>query len=127
VSAPALVSPGHRFWPVGEAAQADYETLRAHVLATGAAPDSLATNSLVAARFARRGLPGLIAWPSAEPVFGAALLGAHRPPWTPHDDPRLDALAGAFALLLNTGRAGPAAPTCPLPDTITDRIKELPG
>ena len=30
-----------RFWPVGEAAQADYETLRAHVLATGALPDSL--------------------------------------------------------------------------------------
>ena len=123
MSAPALVSPGHRFWSVGEAAQADYETLRAHVLATGAAPDSLATNSLVAARFARRGVAGLIAWPSAEPVFDAALLGAPRPPWTPHDDPRLDALADAFALLLNTGRAGPAAPTCPLPDT----IKELPG
>jgi hypothetical protein len=122
VSAPALVSPGHRFWPVGEAAQADYEALRAHVLATGATPDSL-----MAARFARRGLPGLIAWPSAEPVFDAALLGPPRPPWTPHDDPRLDALADAFALLLNTGRAGPAAPTCPLPDTITDRIKELPG
>ena len=97
------------------------------MLATGAAPDSLATNSLVAARFARRGVAGLIAWPSAEPVFDAALLGAHRPPWTPHDDPRLDALADAFALLLNTGRAGPAAPTCPLPDTLTDRIKELPG
>ena len=68
----ALASPGHRFWPVGEAAQADYEALRAHVLATGAMPDSL-----IAARFARRGLPGLIAWPSAEPVFDAALLGAH--------------------------------------------------
>jgi hypothetical protein len=27
-----LVSPGHRFWPVGEAAQADYEALRAQVL-----------------------------------------------------------------------------------------------
>ena len=25
----ALASPGHRFWPVGEAAQADYEALRA--------------------------------------------------------------------------------------------------
>jgi hypothetical protein len=74
MSVPALVSPGHRFWPVGEAAQADYEALRAHVLATGAASDSL-----IAARFARRGLPGLIAWPSAEPVFDAELLGAHRP------------------------------------------------
>ena len=39
------------------------------MLSTGAASDSLA-----AARFARRGLPGLIAWPSAEPVFDAALL-----------------------------------------------------
>jgi hypothetical protein len=114
VSAPALVSPGRRFWPVGQAAQADYETLRAHVLATGATPDSL-----MAARFARRGVAGLITWPSAEPVFDAALLGAARPPWTPHDDPRLDALADAFALLLNTGRADPAAPTCPLPATAT--------
>ena len=52
----ALVSPGHRFWPVGEAAQADYEALRAHVLATGATSDSL-----IAARFARRGVAGLIA------------------------------------------------------------------
>jgi hypothetical protein len=77
VSVPALVSPGHRFWPVGEAAQADYEALRAQVLTTGAMPESL-----IAARFARRGLPGLIAWPSADPVFDAALLSAHRPPWT---------------------------------------------
>jgi hypothetical protein len=121
VNTAALASPGHRFWPVGEAAQADYEALRAHVLTTGAAPDSL-----IAARFARRGLSGLIAWPSAEPVFDAELLGAHRPPWTPHDDPRLDALADAFALLLDTGHAGPAAPTATLIATISDTIKELP-
>jgi hypothetical protein len=119
VSVPALVSPGRRFWPVGEAAQADYETLRAHVLATGAASDSL-----IAARFARRGLPGLIAWPSAEPVFDAALRGAPRPPWSPHADPRLDALAAGFALLLGTvvDTTGGATPTCP-----TFMIKELPG
>jgi len=121
VNTAALASPGHRLWPVGEAAQADYEALRAHVLATGAAPDSL-----IAARFACRGLSGLIAWPSAEPVFDAELLGAHRPPWTPHDDPRLDALADAFALLLDTGHAGPAAPTATLIATISDTIKELP-
>ena len=84
--------------------------LRAHLLATGAAPDSL-----IAARFARRGLPGLIAWSSAEPVFDAALLGAHRRPWTPHEDPRLDALAEAFALLLHTSHASAAAPTATLP------------
>ena len=122
MSAPALVSPGHRFWPVGEAAQADYETLRAHVLATGAMPDSL-----IAARFTRRGVAGLIAWPSAAPVFDAELLGAHRPPWTPHHDPRLDALADAFALLLDTGHAGAAAPATTLIATISDTIKELPG
>jgi hypothetical protein len=119
VSTPALVWPGRRFWPVGEAAQADYEALRAHVLATGAAPDSL-----VAARFARRGLPGLIACPSAEPVFDAALVGAARPPWSPHADPRLDALAAGFALLLSAGRnTTPAAPAA----TVIDTIRELPG
>jgi hypothetical protein len=122
VSAPALASPGRRFWPVGQAAQADYEALRAHVLATGAPPDSL-----VAARFARRGLPGLIAWPIAEPVFDAALRGAPRPPWTPHHDPRLDALAAGFALLLGAGRDAPAAPTGTVTDMSIDTIKELPG
>jgi hypothetical protein len=123
VNTTALVSPGHRFWPAADAAQADYEALRAHVLATGAPPESL-----VAARFARRGLPGLIAWPSAEPVFDAALLGAARPPWSPHADPRLDALAAGFALLLSAGRedAGAAASTSPDRTTI-DTIKELPG
>ena len=118
MNAPALLSPGRRFWPVGEAAQEDYEALRAHVLATGTAPESL-----VAARFARRGLPGLIAWPIAEPVFDAALLGAARPPWTPHLDPRLDALAAGFALLLDARRDAPAAHT----GTVIDTIKELPG
>jgi hypothetical protein len=122
VNTAALASPGHRFWPAGEAAQADYEALRAHALATGAVPDSL-----IAARFARRGLPGLIAWPSAEPVFDAALLGARRPPWTPHADPRLDALAAGFALLLNGHGAAAAAATCTLTDSVTDTMKELPG
>jgi hypothetical protein len=106
------------FWPPIEAAQVDQETLRAQVLEPCGQPEGLA-----AARFARRGLAGLIAWPSAEPVFDATLLGAPRPPWTPHADPRLDALADAFALLLNTGRASAAAPTA----TLIDMIKELPG
>jgi hypothetical protein len=64
---------------------------------------------------------GLIAGPSAEPVFDAALLGAPRPPWTPHDDPRLGALAAGFALLLNAGGAAAAAPTCTFPVTATTR------
>jgi hypothetical protein len=43
----------------------------------------------------------LIALPGAEPVFRAELLGAVRPPWTPDHDPRLDALAAGFAVLLD--------------------------
>jgi hypothetical protein len=84
------------FWPVREAAQADYELLRGHVLAVGALPESVA-----ASRFARRGLAGLIAWPAAEPVFCADLVGAVHPKWSPHMDPRLDALAAGFAVLLD--------------------------
>jgi hypothetical protein len=97
----SALAPTHRFWPVGEAAQANYETLRARVLTGEGLLDELATANLGAARFARRGLAGLIAWPSAEPVFAATLRGATRPPWTPADaDPRLEALAAGFALLL---------------------------
>jgi hypothetical protein len=51
--------------------------------------------------------------------------GAPRPPWSPHADPRLDALAAGFALLLGTvvdTTEGAATPTCP-----TFMIKELPG
>ena len=83
-----------RLWPVGEAAQADYEGLRAAVLA-GAPPASPE-----AVRFARAGLWGLIRRPAAEPVFVARLLGAGRPPWTPYEDPRLAALTSAYELVL---------------------------
>ena len=76
------------FWPPAEAAQVDYETLRGHVLELTGLPEGLA-----AARFARRGLAGLIAWPAAEPVFVADLVGAARPAWTPHEDPSVAALA----------------------------------
>jgi hypothetical protein len=84
------------FWPPVEAAQADYETLRAHVCEQGGLPEGLA-----ATRFARRGLAGLIAWPSAEPVFVAELVAAARPAWTPHDDPRVAALAAGYQFLLD--------------------------
>jgi hypothetical protein len=83
------------FWPVGEAAQAAYETLRLHVLDTGALPQSLA-----AARFARRGLAGLIAWPATEPIFQAEVVGARRARWSPHADARVEALAAGFTLIL---------------------------
>ena len=76
------------FWPPAEATQVDYETLRTHSLEHDRLPDGLA-----AARFARRGMAGLIAWPAAEQVFIADLLGAARPAWTPHADPRMSVLA----------------------------------
>jgi len=82
------------FWPIGEAAQADYEMLRA------AALSGQPMQSLAAARFARRGLAGLITWPSAQPVYAAVMVGAARAPWTPYADPRLDALAAGYELIL---------------------------
>jgi hypothetical protein len=88
------------FWPPGEAAQADYETLRGQVLEHAVRPDSLA-----AARFARRGLPGLIAWPAAEPAFVADLVAAVRPAWTPHHDPRVAALAAGYQFLVDAAAA----------------------
>lgn len=82
------------FWPIGEAAQADYEVLRQAVLS------GEPMQSLTAARFARRGLAGLIAWPAGEPIYTAALIGAERARWTPYADPRLDALAAGYELIL---------------------------
>jgi hypothetical protein len=83
-----------RLWPVAEAAQADYERLRAAVLA-GATPLDAA-----AARFERDGMWGLIRRPQAEAVFAARLHGSVRPAWTPYGDPRLDALVDAYQLVL---------------------------
>lgn len=89
-----------RFWPTAEAAQADYEALREAVLS------GQPIQSLTAARFARRGLAGLIAWPAAEPVFAAVMVGAARAPWTPYAEARLDALAAGYELILRV------APDC---------------
>ena len=69
-------------------------------------------DGLAAARFARRGLAGLIAWPAAEPVFVAELIGAARPAWTPHADPRMSALAAGYQFLLDTAAVLDAAPDC---------------
>ena len=81
-------------WPPGEAAQADYEALRAAALAGAPLADA------AAARFAKGGLAALIARPLAEPVFVAMVRGAPRHPWTPHADPRLQALVAGFELML---------------------------
>jgi|1185.fasta_scaffold678485_1 hypothetical protein len=83
-----------RFWPIAEAAQADYEALRAAALAGEPARDELA-----AARFARRGLSGLIAWPNSEPIYLGVLIGARRPAWSGSEDPRAAALGEAYGFL----------------------------
>jgi hypothetical protein len=89
-----------RFWPIAEPAQADYERLRAGVLAGEPLDDLLATR-----RFQRRGLPGLIGWPQAEPAYLGSVIGARRPPWSGGEDPRDARLAEAYAFLL--GRVVP--------------------
>lgn len=86
-----------RLWPVGEAAQADYEQLRAAMLA-GLAPVGPA-----ASRFETEGMWGLIRRPASAAAFTARLHGARRPAWTPYVDPRLEALADAYNLLLSAG------------------------
>jgi len=93
------------FWPPAEAAQADYERLRAHLPGHGALPGGLA-----AARFARRGLAGLITWPASEPVFAGELLGAARPAWNPHADERITALAAGYQFLLEAAATLPCRP-----------------
>lgn len=84
-----------RFWPIAEPAQADYEQLRALVLA-GEPIDGL----LAARRLARRGLPGLISWPQAEPAYLGSVIGARRPPWSGSEDPREAQLGEVFGFLL---------------------------
>ncbi len=84
-----------QFWPVAEAAQADYETLREHVL------EGTDLVDLAAVRFQRLGLAALITSPASAPIWQAQLVGACRPRWSPHDDPRVRALAASYAWLLS--------------------------
>lgn len=90
-----------RFWPAGDAAQAEYELLRAATLA-GERPETLA-----AARFARRGLTGLIASSWSQPIYLGVLVGAERPAWCGASDPRETALSATYELLLASD-PGPA-------------------
>jgi hypothetical protein len=85
-----------RFWPVSEPAQADYEQLREIVLSGGELGELL-----VARRFERRGLAGLISWPAAEPVYLGSVIGAPRPPWSGVEDPRDGYLGDTYAFLLD--------------------------
>jgi len=84
-----------RFWPVAEPAQADYEQLRALVLAGERCGELLA-----ARRFERRGLAGLISWPQAERDYLGSVTGACRPAWCGSDDPREQRLRDAYGFLL---------------------------
>jgi hypothetical protein len=92
-----------RFWPISESAQADYEQLRAIVLAGGELGEILAVR-----RFARRGLAGLISWPSAEPAYLGSVIGAHRPAWCGCEDPREQQLRDTYAFLLDSPVLGDA-------------------
>ena len=51
------------FWPAGESAQVNYETLRASALS------GVAFLGVAGGRFERRGLVGLVEWPVAEAVL----------------------------------------------------------
>jgi hypothetical protein len=83
-----------RFWPATEPAQLDYEHLRALALAGAllAGPQ--------AERFQRGGLMALIQRPTAYFLsLRATVVAVPRPRWSPYIDPRLDALADAYALV----------------------------
>jgi hypothetical protein len=100
-----------RFWPAADPRQQAYERLRSAVLTSGRLPEELA-----AARFARRGLAGLIIWPDAEPVFSAHVVGANRAAWTPYTDPRVAVLATTYRLLLDTAQPDTAERDQSYPD-----------
>ena len=84
------------FWPVGEAAQADYERLRGL---------ALAGTSVAARRFERDGLWGLIVYPQAAPVYVASVVGAQRPAWSPYQDPRELTLADGYQIIVAASAA----------------------
>lgn len=90
-----------RFWPIAEPGQADYEQLREIVLAGGELAEIVA-----ARRFARRGLAGLISWPSAEPAYLGSVIGAYRPAWSGCQDPREQQLHDTYAFLLDVPAQG---------------------
>lgn len=87
-----------RFWPAADPAQLDYEHLRALALAGAllAGPQ--------AERFHRGGLIALIQRPTAHLLpLRATMVAVPRPRWSPYADPRLEALADAYALVTAAG------------------------
>ena len=83
-----------RFWPATDPVQLEYERLREMALA-GTGLIGPAAN-----RFQHGGLLELIRRTSSvTPRLIATLVEVPRPRWSPYVDPRLDALADAYALL----------------------------
>ena len=83
-----------QFWPATDRAQLDYERLREMALA-----DTLLVGP-EAECFRCGGLAALIRRPtSASPRLAATLVAVRRPRWSPYADPRVEALADAYALL----------------------------
>jgi hypothetical protein len=83
-----------RFWPAADPVQLEYERLREMALAGTRliGPD--------AERFQHGGLAALIRRPSSSASrLIVTLVEVPRPRWSPYVDPRLDALADAYALL----------------------------
>jgi hypothetical protein len=83
-----------RFWPAIDPVQLEYERLREMALAGTRfiGPE--------AERFQHGGLVALIKRPgSTASRLSATLVEVPRPRWSPYLDPRLDALADAYALL----------------------------
>lgn len=93
-----------RFWPATAPAQRDYERLREQALG-GVLP-----MGAEAERFRRGGLVALIRRPiSLAAPLVATLVEVPRPRWSPYEDPRLAALADAYALLTSSDGAADLA------------------
>ena len=83
------------FWPAADPAQLAYERLREMALV---GTPLIGTD---AERFERGGLMALIrrrVRPTTQLV--ATVVEVRRPRWSPYEDPRLEALASAYSLLL---------------------------
>ena len=88
-----------RFWPATDPVQLEYERLREMALA-GTRPIGPE-----AERFQRGSLIALIRRPGVgAPRLVATLIEVPRPRWSPYLDPRLDALADAYALVAAVAR-----------------------
>jgi hypothetical protein len=90
-----------QFWPAIDPVQLEYERLREMALA------GLRLVGPEAERFQHGGLLALVRRPSSARIgLFASLVEVPRPRWSPYVDPRLDALADAYALLGAVVREG---------------------